>query len=125
MVLIYNDLLVQKQSLKGVPRNKCSKNIQQIYRRTPIPKRDFNKAALLHYWNRPSLWVFSCEFAAYFQNTFSGLLLLVHNQKYHPVVVIWPIFGQCSFLIPRENTRKPLFLLFSGGVEWKHLPEMG
>ena len=49
MVLNYNDLLVQKQSLKGVPRNKCSKNIQQIYRRTPIPKRDFNKVALQHY----------------------------------------------------------------------------
>ena len=23
------------------------------------------------YWNRTSAWVFSCQFAAYFQNTFS------------------------------------------------------
>ena len=30
--------------------------MQQIYR-TPMPKYDFNK------------WVFSCKFAAYFQNT--------------------------------------------------------
>ena len=36
-----------------------------IYRRTPLPKCDFNKVA-----NLTSAWVFSCKFAAYFQNTF-------------------------------------------------------
>ena len=35
----------QKQPLRGVPRKRCSENMQQIYRRTPIPKCDFNKAA--------------------------------------------------------------------------------
>ena len=34
--------------------------MHQIYRRTPMPKCDFNKVALLSY-----------KFAAYFQNTFS------------------------------------------------------
>ena len=35
-------------------------------RRTPMPKYDFNKVR-----NRISAWVFTCKFAAYFQNTFS------------------------------------------------------
>ena len=45
--------------------------MEQIYRRTPMPKCDFNKIALHLYWNRTSAWVFSCKFAPYFQNTFS------------------------------------------------------
>ena len=44
--------------------------MQQIYRRTPMPKCDFNKVALQLYWNRTSAWVFSCKFSAYFWNTF-------------------------------------------------------
>ena len=35
--------------------------MQQIYRRTPVPKCDFNKVAKQ---------LFSCKFAAYFQNIF-------------------------------------------------------
>ena len=45
--------------------------MQQIYMRTPMPKCDFSKVALQLYWNQTSAWVFSCKFAAYFQNTFS------------------------------------------------------
>ena len=45
--------------------------MQQICRRTPMPKCDFNKAAKQLYWNHTSVWVFSCKFAAYFQNSFS------------------------------------------------------
>ena len=52
---------VQKQPFRGVLRKRCSENMQQIYMRTPMPKCDFNTSA----------WVFSCKFAAYFQNTFS------------------------------------------------------
>ena len=47
------------------------KNMQQIYRRMPMSKCDFNKVANQLYWNRTSVWVFSCKFVAYFQNTFS------------------------------------------------------
>ena len=36
-----------------------------------MPKCDFNKVALQLYRNHTSAWVFSCNFAAYFQNTFS------------------------------------------------------
>ena len=49
--------------------------MQQIYRKTPKPKCDFNKVAL-----HTSTWVLSCKFAAYFQNT-SGWLFLEMQQK--------------------------------------------
>ena len=51
---------LQKQPPKDAPRKRCSENMPQIYRRTPMPKCDFNKVA----------WVFSFKFVAYFQNTF-------------------------------------------------------
>ena len=36
-----------KQPSIDVLRKRCSENMQQIYRRTPMPKCDFNKVALL------------------------------------------------------------------------------
>ena len=56
----------KKQPSRGVLKKRCSENMQHIYKRTPMPKCDFNKAALQLYWNRDSTWVFSCKFAAYF-----------------------------------------------------------
>ena len=35
----------QKHPSRGVLRKRCSENIQQIYRRTPMRKCDFNKVA--------------------------------------------------------------------------------
>ena len=58
-----------KHPLRGVPRKRCSENMQQIYRRAPMPKCNFNKVAKQLYWNHSSAWVFSCKFAAYFRNT--------------------------------------------------------
>ena len=46
-------VLVRKQPSRGALRKRCSENIQQMYRRTPMPKCDFTKVTL------------------YFQNTFS------------------------------------------------------
>ena len=37
----------QKQPPKGIPRKMCSKNMQQIYRRTSMPKCDFRKQPCL------------------------------------------------------------------------------
>ena len=45
--------------------------MQQIYKRAPMPKCDFSKVALQRYWNHSSEGVFSCKFAACFQNTIS------------------------------------------------------
>ena len=36
----------QKQPFRGVLSKRCSENMQQICRRTPIPKCDLNKVAL-------------------------------------------------------------------------------
>ena len=55
--------LIQEAAVQGCSQESCSENLQQIYRRTPMPKCDFNKVA--------KAWVFSCKFAAYFQNSFS------------------------------------------------------
>ena len=63
--------MVQKLPSRGAVKKRCSENIQQIYSGTPMLKCDFNKIALQLYLNRTSAWVFSCKFAAYFQDTFS------------------------------------------------------
>ena len=52
-------------------RKRYSEHMKQIYRRTLMPKCDFNNVAKQLYWNRTLAWVFSCKFAVYFQNTFS------------------------------------------------------
>ena len=38
---------MQKQPSRGVLIKMCSENMQQIYRRAPMPKCDFNKVAKL------------------------------------------------------------------------------
>ena len=43
------NVIVQKQPFRGVLEKRCSENMQQIYRRTPMPKYDFNKVALQLY----------------------------------------------------------------------------
>ena len=37
--------LIQKHPFSGVLIKRCSENMQQIYRQTPMPKYDFNKVA--------------------------------------------------------------------------------
>ena len=68
--ILISVLNCEKQQSRGVLRKKCSKNMQQIHSSTPMPKCDLNKVAEQLYWNRTSAWVFSCKFAAYFQNNF-------------------------------------------------------
>ena len=48
----------------------CSENIQQIYKRTPMPKCDFNKVAKQLHWNHTLAWELPCKFIECFQNTF-------------------------------------------------------
>ena len=56
--IVFKLLWIQNQPPRGVHRNRCSENMQQIYRRILMPKCDFNKVA-------------KHMFTAYFQNTFS------------------------------------------------------
>ena len=48
--------MFQKQPSGGVFRNRCSENMQPVYRRTHIPKYDF--VTQLN-WNHTSAWVLS------------------------------------------------------------------
>ena len=58
--------LYQKQPSREILRRKmCSENMQQIYRRKPMPKYDLLNLHLA--W----VYMLSCKFAAYFQNTLS------------------------------------------------------
>ena len=66
----------QKQSSRSVFKKRCSENKQQIYRRTPIPKFDFNKVAIeITFWHGYSpinlLHIFRTHFA---KSTSGGLL---------------------------------------------------
>ena len=45
--------------------------MQQIYKRTPMPMCDLNKVVLQLYRNHTLAWMFYCNFAACFQNSFS------------------------------------------------------
>ena len=45
---IYNSY-IDKEPSRGVLRKRCSKNMQQSYRRTPILNYDFNKVAMKLY----------------------------------------------------------------------------
>ena len=64
-------VIIRKQPSRGVLRKTCSKNMEQIYRRTPMLKCDINIGAKHLYWNRTSTWLFSSKFAEYFWNNFS------------------------------------------------------
>ena len=56
----------QKQLSIGAFIKGCSENMQQIYRRAPMLKCDFNKVVLELYWNHTSAWMFSCKFCCIF-----------------------------------------------------------
>ena len=69
----------QKQPFRDVFRKRCSENMQQTYRRTPLPKYIFAKVKSNSYWNRTSacslvnlLDIFRTPFP---KNTSEGLLL--------------------------------------------------
>ena len=67
MLLCFFVKLVQKQPSGGVHRKRCSENMQQIYRRAPMPKCDgCSPVNLLHIFSTP-----------FIKNTSGWLLLLV------------------------------------------------
>ena len=57
-----------------------SGNMQQIYRRTPTPKCDFNKIALQLCWSHTSAWVFPVNLLHIFRTAYGGLLLTETSQ---------------------------------------------
>ena len=72
-------LLIQKHPSREFLQKKCSENTLQIYRRTPMPKCDFNKVAKQLYWNHTLALVLSCNVSRtlFYMNTSEGLLPLI------------------------------------------------
>ena len=58
---------LQKQPSIGVLRKSCCKFTGEHLCRSVISMKFFSEQL---YWNHTSTWVFSCKFAAHFQNTF-------------------------------------------------------
>ena len=83
---------------------RCSENMRQIYRRTPMPKCDFKATLLKSHFGMGVL----CKFAAYFENTFS------QEQFWRAATV---------FLSPMKSQKTSGFLMFSRGIEIKQ-PKM-
>ena len=76
LVMAYDEIVnttgtVQKQPSIGVHIKRCTENMQQVHRRITMQRCDFTKVTKQLYENHTLTWVFSCKFAAYFQNTFS------------------------------------------------------
>ena len=87
--------------------------MQQIYKRTPMPKRDFNKVTKQLYWNHTSGWVFSCKFAHVFgapssKNT-SGWLLLWRPLKRNKIQTLFHSW------FTRNYTFVPTLPFWTGG----------
>ena len=70
----------QKQSSRGILRKRCSENMQQSYMRTPV-------------FSHTSAWVFSCKFAACFQNTFSWDHLWMAASKKSRKTIVYSMFS--------------------------------
>ena len=77
-------MVLQKQPFRGVLRKRCSENKKQIYRKTPMPKCDFNKVAkqftLTHGCSPINLLhIFRTSFL---KNTSGGLFLVLKVSEY-------------------------------------------
>ena len=66
----------QKQPARGVPRKRCSENMQQIYRRTPMSKCDFKNFIETALWHGCSPVNLLHASRTPFLKNVSGLLLL-------------------------------------------------
>ena len=62
--------MFQKQPPRGVPWKKCSKNIQQIYRRIPMPKCDFDFSLTFSVVKLSTFWhILTLEWLFHEENT--------------------------------------------------------
>ena len=92
----WTEWAIQKQSSRSVPREKCSENMQQIYRRTPMSVNLLHFAAFVKFSPVNLLHIFRTPFP---KNTSGRLLLkiitwhitcymnlveaLIRHQKFH------------------------------------------
>ena len=107
----------QKQPSRGILRKRCSENIQQIYRRTPMPKCDFNKVLGLVHWcfGIGALLSVCCIFSEhiFLRTPFGRLLLNIIFRQYLFCECIrrketWHVF----FAVKKDKIQPQKFLQF-------------
>ena len=76
------NFLFQKHPSRGVLKKRYSENTQQIYRRTPMPKCDFNKGAKQPFLNHTFAWMFSCIFSEH-------LVIIIHMEHLNIFPTSW------------------------------------
>ena len=102
-------MIYQKQPSGGVLEKRCSENMQQICRRTPIPKCDFNKcmfSGVLPFPKNTSGWPlleviwnsFASETVVMLWNSLVGRHGLYFLDQYISLEAVWTI--QKSFTPP-------------------------
>ena len=70
---------IQKQPTRGVLKKRCSENMRQIYRRTPMQKCDFNKVELVGCF----CWQFMGQFCLFLKCYTLLFLLLMQENLYN------------------------------------------
>ena len=108
---------IQKQPSRGALKKRCFENMQQIYRRTHMPKHCFNNVALQLYWNRTSARAFSCKFAAPFLKNTSVRMLLFIVHSNGKKKRIWKTIVQASL-------SKHLFDVLNESEDKNHITAM-
>ena len=83
-----------------------------------MPKCDFDKAAQRLYWNHTSAWVFSCNFAAYFQNSFFKEHLLVAASVFLRTMMKLSKMKNCWYCIFKSVLIKDRILHHWGRRKW-------
>ena len=92
--------LNQKQSFRSVRSKSCPKNIQEIYRRTPMPKYDFNKL----YWWHFCMGVLLTAWKVSKYGVFSGPYFSVFGQNTEIYGVNLPIQSEYRKIRTRKNS---------------------
>ena len=131
MVDLKKEITLQKQSSRCVPGKRCSENTQQIYRRTPMPKCDFNEVALQLVWNHTGNFTeitlrYECSpvnllhifWTPFLKNTSGWLLLTLgtwaifakrymldiwHGSKYVSVLNLLSLLTKCRKIMLKDH----------------------
>ena len=84
-LFLAEDFKLQKRPFRGVLEKRCSENMQQIYRRTPMPKCDFNKVPFSEqFFNRTPLngCFWNCLTLRDFKTISHNFNIFLHFQQY-------------------------------------------
>ena len=114
----WNPPFVQKQPSRGVLRKRCSENIQQICKRKPMPKCNFNRGGLKsHFRIGDLLYIWKHIFRTpFYRNTYGGLwrvpsvkLIAIRQQIIDFWNVVWCVPSGKHITICQHSTNRPCY----------------